>query len=88
MDWTQLLALILGNAAIIIPLWLHLENKMDDVSERQRQEMKEQQYAMKEFREMWAQETKDFHGRLERQDAEFRTRFLALEERRIKVLEK
>lgn len=33
-------------------------------------------------------EMKDFHGRLERQDAEFRTRFLALEERRVRILEK
>lgn len=33
-------------------------------------------------------EMKDFHGRLERQDAEFRTRLLAIEERRMKILER
>ena len=30
------------------------------------------------------EEMKDFHGRLERQDAEFRTRLLSIEERRLK----
>lgn len=34
MDWIQILALIAGNAAFIIPLWLHLETKMDDQSRR------------------------------------------------------
>lgn len=34
MEWTQVLALVLGNAAIVIPLWLHLENKMDEQSRR------------------------------------------------------
>jgi hypothetical protein len=30
------------------------------------------------------EEMKDFHGRLERQDAEFRTRLLGIEEKRIR----
>lgn len=34
MEWTQILALILGNAAIFIPLWLHLESRMDEQSRR------------------------------------------------------
>lgn len=41
MEWTQVLALILGNAAIVIPLWLHLENKMDEQSQRLEQESKD-----------------------------------------------
>lgn len=57
MNWTQLLALILGNAAIIIPLWLHLEAKMDEQA-RRLEDM------MREFKKDWATETKDFHGRL------------------------
>lgn len=34
MEWTHVLALIGGNAAIVLPLWLHLEAKMDEQSRR------------------------------------------------------
>jgi hypothetical protein len=34
MNWLQIVALIAGNAAFIIPLWLHLEGKMDEQSHR------------------------------------------------------
>jgi hypothetical protein len=34
MEWSQVLALILGNAAVIIPLWLHIESKLDEQNRR------------------------------------------------------
>jgi hypothetical protein len=34
MEWLQVLAMIAGNCAVIIPLWLHLEGKMDEQSRR------------------------------------------------------
>lgn len=34
MDWLQVLALVAANAAIVVPLWLHLETKMDNHANR------------------------------------------------------
>lgn len=58
MDWLQVLAVMAGNAAIVIPLWLHLESRMDEQGRRIEDMMR------------------DFHGKLERQDAEFKAHML------------
>jgi hypothetical protein len=59
-EWTQILALLLGNLAIILPLWLwnraesradirHIDSRMD---------------AIRELTHAIHLEIKDFHGRL------------------------
>lgn len=76
MDWIQVIVILCANFGVIIPLFLHSDSKM----EAHRKETGEILKAIQ-------QEMKDFHGRLERQDAEFRTRLLAIEERsRSKIL--
>jgi hypothetical protein len=39
------------------------------------------QKSMETFTQAWAKESKDFHGRLERMDCEFKFRLSAIEER-------
>jgi hypothetical protein len=41
MEWIQVLGLILGNAAIVIPLWLHQDNKMNEHAKRMEDETKD-----------------------------------------------
>ena len=53
MDWIQILAIIFGNAAIFVPLWLHLDNKMHEQAAKT-------DMILSEIKE----EQKDFHGRL------------------------
>jgi hypothetical protein len=77
MDWIQFATFMIGNIAFTLTLWLW--NRAESNSDR-----REIMALIKSISE----EMKDFHGRLERQDAEFRTRFLALEERKIKIFEK
>lgn len=75
MDWTHVVGIILGNAAWTLPLffWNRAEARADarkhdqDIKEHRR-ELIEVMRELKEdgriFREQWAQESKDFHGRL------------------------
>jgi hypothetical protein len=70
--YSPVLAMILGNAAFIIPLflWNRAESRSDIRHiESQMQSMREMtSFQLLGIRE----EMKDFHGRLERQDAEFK----------------
>jgi hypothetical protein len=64
MDWTQVLtvfAVIATNLGTVIALYIQLDTKLE-------------QYRKESFDILRAiqQEMKDFHGRLERQDAEFK----------------
>ncbi len=61
MDWTQVLVMVLGNAAFIIPLFLW--NRSEANSDR-----RDMVNVIRGIQE----EMKDFHGRLEKQDAEFK----------------
>lgn len=88
MDWTQtcnplitILGFLLGNAAIIIPLflWTRSESREDvrhtqSIIESIRAEMRESRDQTTNLIFSIQQEMKDFHGRLEKQDAEFRAR--------------
>lgn len=66
MDWIQVATLFFANAGLI--LWFRSEARSDH---RQAIDLI---IAIKD-------EMKDFHGRLERQDAEFKARLCAIEER-------
>lgn len=72
MDWLQVMVLVFGNAAWTIPLWLwnRAESRADN---RQMLAMMQglQQSTSVQIAAI-QQEIKDFHGRLERQDAEFK----------------
>lgn len=64
MDWTQFTIFFLGNVVFTLTLWLwsRAEARSDH---RQVQDLIERIRADgKEFREMWMNESKEFHGRL------------------------
>lgn len=69
----QILGVVVGNAALIIPLWLwsSAENRADmrQMQEVQAADRKDILSIIRSIQE----EIKDFHGRLERQDAEFKS---------------
>lgn len=76
MDFTTVATLLLGNSALIIPLFLwsraesrsdirHMDAKIDAYMSGIRQEVRAIQ-----------DEMKDFHARLERQDAEFKAHLM------------
>ena len=68
MDWLQILALIFGNAAVFILLWLHLDNKMHDQSGKANAMIQARSEKTTEIitalSNTMAEESKDFHGRL------------------------
>lgn len=66
MEWLQFLIVILTIGSF---LWMA------------RSDYRHLDAEIKDFREKWALETKDFHGRLEKQDAEFKA-FMKEEERK------
>lgn len=57
MDWLQVLGVLIGNAAIVIPLWLHLETKMDQQAALMSSQSQEQNKRIEDM-------MRDFHGRL------------------------
>jgi hypothetical protein len=72
-QWQPIVEIIIVMMTILgstIPLYLHTDGKIDAM----RQETKQFSQAIHE-------EMKDFHGRLERQDAEFKSRLCSIEER-------
>jgi len=75
MEWLQVLLMTFGNIAWILPLflWTRAEARADarhaDAENKElRKELAEVLKSIKEegriFREKWAEECKDFHGRL------------------------
>jgi hypothetical protein len=72
MSWVQIVVLLFGNAAWVMPLWLW-----------NRTESRADQRQMLAIVQSIQQEMKDFHGRLERQDAEFKGK-LALQDAEFK----
>lgn len=65
MDWLQVLVIVFGNVAWVLPLWMW-----------NRSESRADQRQMLSIIQGIQQEIKDFHGRLERQDAEFKAHIL------------
>lgn len=68
MSWIQVLTIVLANIgwATTMFLWLRKEANADrkELSAGIANSSAEFRKDMNEFRKMWAQETKDFHGRL------------------------
>lgn len=60
MDWTQVLAILLGNLAITIPLWLWARGEAREDTRH----MQTQLDAIRELINSIHLEMKDFHGRL------------------------
>lgn len=69
------MGIIIAMGALVITLFLHSISKMDKMSEDS-----------KTFREAWAQETKEFHGRLTAIETDFKNFMKREEERRTKIL--
>ncbi len=63
MDWTHVLGIVLGNAAFVVPMFLWNRGEA-------RSDYRHLETLIRAIQE----EMKDFHGRLERQDAEFKGR--------------
>ena len=64
MDWLQVLVLLGGNFAMILPLWLWSRSEANADRRELHGIMEDFRKDNKEFREKWAQESKEFHGRL------------------------
>ncbi len=80
MEWTQFAIFFIGVFGLFI--WNCAEARAD--ARHMDSKLDSQRLATEAFLKGIQQEMKDFHGRLVRQDAEFRQRFLAIEERRSK----
>ncbi len=68
MDWSQVLtvfAVVIANLTTVIILYCHLDNKTNGLIQVIREDVK-----------AISNEMKDFHGRLERQDAEFKAHLM------------
>lgn len=82
MEWLQVLTIV---GSTVGCCWYFRKESKEQIEEI-RHDAKE---SAKETRQMIfaiQQEMKDFHGRLERQDAEFKTRLCAIEEERTRRL--
>ena len=81
MEWIQVLSLFLANAALIVWFrnesredWRHMDSKLDCIAKTMNENVK----AIHE-------EMKDFHGRLERQDAEFKAHMMYFHDKSQKI---
>ena len=72
MEWLQVFVIVFGNTAWMLPLWLwnRSESRQDN-----RQMLSMMQGIQAQIGAIQS-EIKDFHGRLERQDAEFKAHVL------------
>jgi hypothetical protein len=77
MDWIQFATFLIVNGVFTLTLWLWSRSESRADNREIMTLIRSIHDEMKDFREKWAQETKDFHGRL-----------CAIEERRIKLLER
>lgn len=82
MSWIQILVIAFGNVAWMLPVffWVRSESRAD--ARHFENETKELRRELIDVMRSIDAEMRDFHGRLERQDAEFRMRLCAIEERR------
>ncbi len=80
-EWLQLLVLSVTVGGLF--LWTRTESRNDyrELRSFTESNLNTIRQDAKDFREMWAQETKEFHGKLERQDAEFKSALLLIEEK-------
>lgn len=67
MHWELLVAaaaVVVSTWGILVPIFIHLDNKTDKQIAAIYQTLKEMREENKDFIERWAKETSDFHGRL------------------------
>ena len=79
MEWVQVLVivgadlvLILGMLGTTVGIWLHQDKKLDEYRKSADIDRREITELTREIKE----ESKNFHGRMERLDAEFKARLL------------
>lgn len=85
-------AVVLANIGTVIGMFMwatgHASADTKSLKESTENSITAINRGMYEFREKWAEETRDFHGRLERQDAEFKAFMRAEEQKRTQILMK
>lgn len=84
MDWTLLIGIasvIVTNLVTIITLYVHLDNKTENRLGKMQEMMNVWQQRSESIIIEMRTEMKDFHGRLEKQDAEFKGAILLLQEK-------
>jgi len=74
-------AVVVANVGTVIALFLHSDKKMEENRRESDKKMEEARKETNSILNAINQEMKDFHGRLERQDAQFKQNFLLLEEK-------
>jgi hypothetical protein len=72
MEWAQLFVLVFGNLAVILPMWLWSRSEARADARRSDEQNIQLRREMIDIMRSMEQENRDFHGRLERQDAEIR----------------
>ena len=86
MDWTQVLALMgavfVANMGVIIPLFLWTRSEANSDRREYANERRDILQIIRILQSEIKDELKDFHGRLERQDAEFKSHILNLHEKK------
>jgi hypothetical protein len=76
MEWTQVLVLVFGNIAWMLPLWLWNRSESRTDQRQMLSIVQSIQKDSKDFQQAMMLEMKDFHGRLERHDAEFKAHLM------------
>jgi hypothetical protein len=80
MEWTQLLVLVFGNLAVILPLWLWSRAEARTDARKANDENTQLRRDLVEAVRSIDREMKDFHTRLALQDQEFKMRLCSIEE--------
>jgi galactokinase/mevalonate kinase-like predicted kinase len=78
MDWTQVFTIIGAN--VVLFFWLRTESSADR-RQMQQEAAADRRDLLQIIREI-KEEAKDFHGRLERNDAEFKAHLMHLHEKK------
>ncbi len=81
MDWLQVLVIIFGNVAWVLPLWLWSRSESNADRREIREEMNADRREIINLINAIKDDMKDFHCRLALQDQEFKMRLCAIEER-------
>jgi len=88
MDWLQIIVLLFGNVAWVLPLWLWSRSEsradfrqIDLILRSTDKKIEENAKDTRALIEAIREDMKDFHCRLALQDQEFKMRLCAIEER-------
>lgn len=84
MEWVQVLTVVGANIGTVLALLIWARTEAATDRREAAREAAEDRRQIQSFIKEGQEDRKAFHGKLEKQDAEFRTRFLAIEENRAK----